>query len=1034
MSLIGGNSSPYREPAGDVPFYCGEFAHETGDVLKLKYTYSAVVPNFDTTVGGTIPPYERYLSNSTCDWSCIGGTNASPCEPWIIQMPGPSAGTAAAPYYTQVGGYSSTAPSGFTAAGTNVNLAVCHKRGFKNVAAKRFWHGVFGWTSPQLTPTCCQSGTGTCYDPGDGLYIYGYTMYQYIPYISSPDNTKYLSVSPTMSYGLTSSSDTVVTTISGTASGTVSVSPDSGEISSSLLTTETKTSNGAGVTQYDVSGGYDSISHTYGWHTELDTICMADFHNGNNPIPGGTLDGAVYAFNSTLCSTLHDGSSIVQGGYSFMPQVTDLNNYSGSGSYVLLNPDSTIYKTVSSTISWSRSATTYTFSVVSNSILTNPTETIPSTQLNIHGTSVLGGTSIPGGGASGGNYDLRADAAGLLSNWMLNDDALYPWRTDGYTTVMPKVSRLEVQSNISPLYLGFVPATMDNHGAAKNGDGTYQQITWKDMSNAWAWLGADESASLIKINDGSVIGSPNPAGYQGYFQFGFIDMRGCCIDSNFDWGTYGYGGTAPDYLPKNATNWTNWFESMSMPAFGAKACYNDGSLVPLTGCSYDGTSDPAFWMVKWAEIGEPLQSINFARPAGYDKFLLDETNVYCYNSGILYQQDGITPATGLTLTGTWGGASVSGFFNGATTDGSGNVTLGAKQFSVPSDWTTTSGDQMTAFGKLRWPTAPSLLGRIMVTAVADASSNPPFSSGWTPTYQFSTAQTNFGLAWSGGSATNQEQVDIYDKTMTSLASGVTATRVSDTKFTVTTSYPTAYFVMIHGASCSPNYQYCDDYPKGDFLYLEWTVDYRTAGEITRLASVTNCTGGAVPGPSPNNGYSSFSETADALPYVACSPRVACFSPNGEVWQNGKTYALPALALDETYGSRWQGQIVWSITDPFYQTPHSPCGNNLGWAEDNAGQCQTATDSSLYYALAPMLEARSTVPSGFPALPSGITIGFNAPGSPTDAAYPPVPGGFNDDGSPVAQLTPCILAENLCASIAAGCAYNYQSWYIACGQT
>jgi len=1063
MSLIGGNFSPYRLPADGIPFFCAAYAHETGDVLKLSYVNSTKVANYNGTVGGTIPPYERYddtSSSSACDGNsnCPTATNGIPCEFWI----GTDA-SATSPQYTLVAGQVNTAPQVFTA-GANVNFAVCHKRGFKNVAARRSWHGVFGWLSADLTNTSCATGAEACNSSGD--WDSGISVFR--PYVATPDQTKYLTLTPSITFDSTTVSQSSTDTVHSVVSGATTVNAQSGEVTTTLETTEVDTTTptgGSASTTKNIAHGYDSVAGTYGNATSVDYFVGSDPHGGNNPYIGSSLEGAINSFNENICQQIHDANPELVS-YTLLPAVTDHNNYTQSTGTIVYNLG-TYTETKTMTVGWSRTNTVYSFYFQYSTVYS----TIPVDQDNetvtCSGTMTL---SDPNTAAA-----LYADIVALLANWPLNDDALYPWRTDGTTNMAPKVSRLEWQAEMSPLTYGvacsllvpdYTDPIADSSGhAAFSADwvGTWGMRAWFDP-NIYAWrFPAGQTnltaaaTGLVKLFDGSVQGAPNPAGYQGYFRFDALDMRACCESNDLGtaivWYTYGYGQSLPANLPANATQWTNWFEIINKPQFGALLAYLDAGTISSgtsagTSCEYNGSADAAFWAVKWAEIGETYESINFARPGGYDKFLLDETAVYCFASksgGVvtLTAVDGTTPATlPFTTSDIVGGACIGGFFAVASVSGA-TMTLGAQKFSVPSDWTMPSGDQTTAFGRLRFPTAPSLLGRIAITAVADAGSHAPFSTGWTPTYQFTAAQTNFGLAWSSGAATLHETVDIYDQTMTLLASGVTATRISDTKFTVGTSYATAFFVMIHGA---PAYQYCDDYPKGDFVYLEWLYDWRTNGEIGRLSGVTDCGGHTPPSGSPtttNNGYASFTETADALPIIKCHPRVACSSPNGETWPNGKTYAFPTtFSLDALYGSKWQAQVVWSITDPLWQSPHTPCGLNtpesdpaIAWTMDGSAACPADNDATHYYALAPMVEARATVPSGFPALPAGITIGFNAPGSSTDGANPPMPPGYDSaTGTPSSVLTPWILAENLCASIAANCRFSYQNWFVGCPTT
>ena len=742
------------------------------------------------------------------------------------------------------------------------------------------------------------------------------------------------------------------------------------------------------------------------------------------------------------------------------------------------------------TVGWSRTNTVYSvysFNFSYSVTYSYTTFTTPSTTLSVSGTLTLSNPWTAD--------DLKADVYNnLLVTWPLNDDSLYPWRTDGTTNIMPKVTRLEWPNEISLFAYTIGPNSgfgqtvndltdpiTDSSGKAAFSTGwtpTYGQRAWFDPNiYAWGFAPGQSSANhastgLVKMFDGSIQGAPKPAGYSGWFDFNFQDWQACCqtnIESGSSstvWYQYGYGQKTPTnlgsgvYLPANATQWTNWFEAMNKPTFGALLAYEDTKTVSSPtdkNCAWNGAAaDGAFWAIKWAEIGETYQSINFARPAGYDKFLLDENEVLCFGSKsgnvvTLTAYDGSQPASiPYTTADIVGGACVGGFFAVTSVNNTaGTVTLGVQKFSVPSDWTTPSGDQATAFGRLRFPTAPSLLGRISIVAVADAGSHAPFSTGWTPTYQFATAQTNFGLPWSSGSATLVETVDLYDQSMTLLSGsgGITATRSSDLIFTVTTSYPTAAYVMIHGAAA---YQYCDNFPKGDFCYLEWLYDWRTNGEVNRLSGATDCSGHTPPSGSPttdNTGYASFTATPDSLPIMSCHPRVACFSPNNEIWPNGITYDFPsAWTLDATYGSKWQAQIVWSITDPLWQAPHRPCGLTtdpdtdapIAWTMDSAGTCPADGSGIHYYALSPMVEARATVPAGFPAMPSGLELGFATPvgtaGCCPNGTNPPGLAGYTitGAGAPNNLLTPWSLAVELCDTIAAGgCRFNYQNWFVDC---
>ena len=41
----------------------------------------------------------------------------------------------------------------------------------------------------------------------------------------------------------------------------------------------------------------------------------------------------------------------------------------------------------------------------------------------------------------------------------MTDDAVYPWRSDGFTSIAPMVTRNEVPENVSPLNFGAFTVT-----------------------------------------------------------------------------------------------------------------------------------------------------------------------------------------------------------------------------------------------------------------------------------------------------------------------------------------------------------------------------------------------------------------------------------------------------------------------------------------------------------------------------------------------------------------------------------------------
>ena len=229
--------------------------------------------------------------------------------------------------------------------------------------------------------------------------------------------------------------------------------------------------------------------------------------------------------------------------------------------------------------------------------------------------------------------------------------------------------------------------------------------------------------------------------FQDFFQWDFIDWQMCCITVGspahpHDWYSYGIGMWLSDYnaatgaqIPLNATQWTNKFDSINKPP-GAWQMYNDPTIIGLGPCGSFGFGTGAnnFQSMKYAEIMDEWEGENWARPAGDDKFLWIENDatatdavysaVNIAGSGdgstwTITNYSGGTPPDAAITTGIWGGSVFGGFYN-ITSYASGTLTLGAKVFDVPTGWKASqgqTGDDAVAFGQLRFPTCPAILGR-----------------------------------------------------------------------------------------------------------------------------------------------------------------------------------------------------------------------------------------------------------------------------------------------------------------------------------
>jgi hypothetical protein len=470
-------------------------------------------------------------------------------------------------------------------------------------------------------------------------------------------------------------------------------------------------------------------------------------------------------------------------------------------------------------------------------------------------------------------------------------------------------------------------------------------------------------------------------------------------------------------------------------------------------------------------------SYNFARPAGADRFIFDETTpagvdkVFPYLSGysagtgdtivlgnpaiLVVDVNGNSPGSSFDDPGqlplahpvdyietfgpggsptlptissgdVWGGQCVGGFYHVTRLTDS-TVLLGAKVFNLPTGWTCPSGDETLAFGRLRFPDCPGILGRVAISAITNAS----------PCHLTIDASPYLATNLTASPASS-ELVDLCAADMTVLASNVAVTRVGDTDYTVPNSSSTAYatiaaakFIVVHGA---PAYYWDDEMPKGHVLALEFGFDYRLKAETQRINDLITACGNPTAHPEfascdcsplgsmqtvPFSVYSSFTQTQLCVPWTQCGPRVAALAD------------FPgSFPMDSQYGSRWQACVVSAVRDLLWQKPHvamTPWTDptteetitTFAWSEDNGGcSPNTITPPVVYYAHAPMVEPLLYIPTAglsgteaAPALPAGAVVGFTSPVDHADSEtlYAPGPGGW----------TPWGLHDALCSCVGGG---------------
>jgi hypothetical protein len=825
------------------------------------------------------------------------------------------------------------------ASGSIESFNNCYNYGFKTVAAKKQWHGSYGWTS-----------NDGCYPPSQSL---------------APDQIKYCSVSVNASYSYKNVNDYAIEgewvtqySIGASANGSVNVNPDTGIISSTVNTTQATTypytngKTGSYIGYYSNGGaGYTNDGNDIITTFAIGGTTVLDFDMFTQPYCVSDLGGVNNALNdwNDWASNWYATGSIITPNYTS-------GGWSASSNYDVTIGTSSYNNFIS--ISVSRTATTYAWNV-SSSIYTQM-EGNALEELTYTGSLTLGCPY---------SSSMVVDTCqNLLGNWDLSRNDIYPWRTDGFTTFAPLVGVREVQQNISMYKYGFISPLMNDLRSPIWVSGSiagYNTMPWVDP-NAFYWVMNGSYASATGSNhfDGSTIGAPNLISYTssivngtasyadgigwGWFDFYYTQIDNCptptdndCVGPIYQNWPYFYGGTLADsyisepgltggpqlssILPQASTHWVNNNQALGIPNNGAsRTC---------------GTADSAIWVTKWAQTRLPYPHYNYFRPCGDDRVLVDTTTMQCITSYPIMagQLVGLASGSNVLLYQTGNDGIYTGCSQSDNGDGTWTLTTGSLVDELPTNYLPIVSPAPYA-GLVRFPNAYGFCGRQGITLTPTGS------------------HTEVNFLSPVPNLRTGDVIDLYKQDMTLVASG-SVTYIDDNDFLIpSASYTGVVWAQCHG---SPNYEWNDTNPKFEDRYQSWYDD--------------------------SNRNSSFNYSSDCsqfcLPYSPCSEQVWCASPNSESFVNGKTVWFTDLfQADGFYGS-WQAcNVEFGMNDLLYQNPptYCPCSPTTEIRQDDGTCIESGVDPNngnpiLYFPLTPQVEAVCNVPSGSPSLPAGISI-------------------------------------------------------------
>ena len=875
--------------------------------------------------------------------------------------------------------------------------------GFKNVTAKRQWHGSYGWTSNDV----CARDTSQpsdqfkylTYGVGGSIVNHATSIQGSEIYQSNDTNTVGGSVTVNGNTGIITS-----TLISGEETVyTPGHMDDSGNVVWDTSFISRYVSGGAGYT----SDGTNTTHYHSGMATLIDIF--PDIHCSGSTWDS-SVQSAVAGWNNNMANISNSYIGVTSSWppiIQFLPPVTD------PWSYGPATANYTVYEQTSGSVEYtesmmamiSSSAISFGETVVSYNATFNMT---PHTMVLEHRHTY--NLSLDFSGANTASA-VERDCEGLLGYWNLADNMVYPWRTDEFTSYAPLVTRREVQTDVTPCTNYFIPWNIDDRRspvADVNGNApwttdnpspppgwtyapnnndctglpytdpdwsgpcgyitTWAQMRWEDPNSYyWVWNATNSYLADAKNSthfDGTVIGDPmimatgslgqaTAIGY-GWFDFYgeniyFCPMlaEGCSGPSYIEW-YYNHGGTLADLEVSVSGGQTGQFSTF-LPQTATHAINNYQAHGLCRGAQRNSNvTDQGIWVTKWAETSAPAPHYNSFRPCGADRVLIDETTAQCFTTSSNVMAGSLTGLNGSKQVLVYG-TGTDGIYTGCsqTADGDGTYTLhtGSLVSALPTDYHHDLASYYTNgfAGIVRFPSAWPICGH----AACGTSATGSYTL-----LTFLAPQTNLRTG---------DHVDLYNNTSL-LVGSQSVHRNTDTQFVVSSSYSGA-ITGTHWAQSTgcPSLDWYDSSPKNEFRVGSWFTSNRSTSLNTTGSCQQSCISS---GP--------------------CRQSAVYLTPNGEAPAGSKQYWFTDGFKADSLGCIEQMNVEFWMQDPLYQQAFnpSPCysnedGGSVSIVQDD-GTCHADTDDGLgnytaYVMYPPQVEAVCALPTGAPALPAGVTI-------------------------------------------------------------
>ena len=455
--------------------------------------------------------------------------------------------------------------------------------------------------------------------------------------------------------------------------------------------------------------------------------------------------------------------------------------------------------------------------------------------------------------------------------------------------------------------------------------------------------------------------------------------------------------------------------------------HNFGAIIPGT-CNTDVNCgripSPTFFMGKYAEIIFNKQSFCYARPCGADRFAISESSVRCVTGSMdncLGLDTGFGSPTDIA-TGDYvkvcGTGNLDGIWTVQSRDSDYQLTLKEPRLISASLMPPMPYEDCGSgiIARLRFQGGhhllPAICGKIDIASVTSLSGSMTCSLN------------DYPYLIDGDQVKIENAVGAHlNGTWAVTVIGTQTVGLLGLAFDPSSSYKG------HGLMSSPfaaDWKWNDVSSKGDFTVFTYKYNFRDIGEYNRIqaASASNaglgvcqlnegagCQVGcgdtgtapvasAIPLPRSGSCYDPTIKEVTCrtacLPFNACTPNVAFFSPNGETFKNSGSAIQAAknfgwasygdVKMDTQYGCQWQGGIKQTITDPLWVSPVCACtpiyNPDTEVLEGYACDCSIRTDDGTcpgdqavpcikYVPSIRVYEARCEVPKGAPAFVNGF---------------------------------------------------------------